>query len=123
VTQFDSFHAGGEAFLEDGTGGYSPQAGETAPAPPPAGADRRPVMPSDVRAQRPRTRQESGPVERPAMACDKLLTCEEFVARLRAELDDLCADWKATQAVDLEECPETMPLRDWWTHLGTRFPE
>lgn len=57
------------------------------------------------------------------MACDELLTCEEFVERLRAELDNLCADWMATQAVDPEECPEKMALRDWWIHLGTRFPE
>lgn len=50
------------------------------------------------------------------------ITCEMFVERLKAELDSLCADWNETRALDPEECPETMSLHDWWTHLGTRFP-
>jgi hypothetical protein len=53
---------------------------------------------------------------------DESMTCEEFVAALRKELEVLCVDWKETQAADPEECPEKMTIAEWWSHLSTRFP-
>lgn len=42
------------------------------------------------------------------------MTLDDFVATMKARLDQFALDWRAQQKADPEHWPATMPFPDWW---------